>query len=527
MKNKSQVIKAVLAGIGVLALAQLARGSLTTGNYEPKIFSDSNIFESILHGSTIPTDDAVSSESAINNDDAVTAAEIPHINIDKSRPWQAPNYSNQIQALGWSPTVFSVPPGLKTRVNFWKYVYTQITTDQGILHDSEHLSVVYDKINFPPHSTRWERIRIVRAHKRIVRERLMRLNRLYSVYLKTGVMPKLKGEELRIWNMFTSISGPNKFLQAAQRGRLRFQLGQRNRFILGIYYSGRYLPEMQKVFRKYGLPIELTRLPFVESSFNIKARSRLGASGIWQFMRSTGRRYLRIRYLTDERNDPISATVAAAKMLRANYEMLGNWPLAITGYNHGPAGMLRIVQRYHTSDISDLVDERYGRFGFASANFYACFLAALHVEENAPKYFGPVYWETPLNAKRIELTRVIDRNWLLHWFGGNLARAEKYNPQLRRPFWLGYGEIGRYDFVRVPTSQYQLALQDLKTLPLHVSRKWSKRIATYVIQSGETLSGIASELGVRVSLLEELNNIANPRLLRPGQKLRIPVSSDE
>src|SRR5690606_33234587 len=147
----------------------------------------------------------------------------------------------------------------------------------------------------------------------------------------------------------------------------------------------------------------LSRVPLVESSFNVKARSRVGASGIWQFMRYTGRRLLRINYAVDERNDPITATHAAARFLRMNYDILKKWPLAITAYNHGAAGVRRMVERYKTDDIVELADERHGRFKFASANFYATFLAALEVEKNADRYFGKVTWDIPLESKDVPL----------------------------------------------------------------------------------------------------------------------------
>ena len=106
------------------------------------------------------------------------------------------------------------------------------------------------------------------------------------------------------------VAEPNKYLNAAHYRRLRSQLGQKDRFLEGYIASGRYLPTMEKIFAAEGLPWELTRLPFVESSFNLAARSKVGASGIWQFMRSTGRLYLKIRGELDERNDPIRATEA-------------------------------------------------------------------------------------------------------------------------------------------------------------------------------------------------------------------------
>ena len=102
---------------------------------------------------------------------------------------------------------------------------------------------------------------------------------------------------------------------------------------------------MQQIFRDRSLPIELTYLPIVESSYDINARSNVGALGMWQFMRATGRQYMRVDRSIDERRDPIESTRAAAAFLQQSYETLGNWPLAITAYNYGPGGMSRAVRQ--------------------------------------------------------------------------------------------------------------------------------------------------------------------------------------
>jgi LysM repeat protein len=346
------------------------------------------------------------------------------------------------------------------------------------------------------------------------------------------VVTSLTGEDLRIYNLFADDTDVNKFKNAAQKGRLRFQLGQRDKFIQGIYYSGRYLRDMEKVFHEAGLPIEITRLPFVESSFNVKARSRVGASGIWQFMRYTGRKFMRVSGTSDERNDPMKATRAAARMLRINYEMLQNWPLAITGYNHGPAGVARMVKKYKTEDISELVDERNGRFGFASANFFASFLAAVHVEREAEKYFGKVYWDSPVDTEEVIAERPVNKKMLLTWFNGDLEKAKEHNLHLTRTFWAGYGSLGKKDFVRVPAAQAAAVRADIQKGPSREevvlasagggSSDTVQGLDYYVIGPGETLSEIASQFGMSTSKLLDINDIDNPRRIRAGQKIMVP-----
>src|SRR5207237_2254993 len=125
----------------------------------------------------------------------------------------------------------------------------------------------------------------------------------------------------------------------------------------------------------------LPRLPLSESCFNLHAYPKVGAAGIWQFMPATGRHFMRVDNLVDERRDPIASTRAAAQFLDRVHDMLGSWPLAITAYNHGPDGMARAVDEVGSSDIGRIVREYQGRaFGFASRNFYAELLDSLAVD---------------------------------------------------------------------------------------------------------------------------------------------------
>ena len=109
---------------------------------------------------------------------------------------------------------------------------------------------------------------------------------------------------------------------------------------------------------------------------------------MWQFMRSTGVRYMRIDHIVDERRDPFFATDAAARLLADNFSVIQSWPLALTAYNHGLASMRRAVQQQKTTDIATIVAKYQSRsFGFASRNFYTAFLAALEIDSNPERYF--------------------------------------------------------------------------------------------------------------------------------------------
>ena len=191
----------------------------------------------------------------------------------------------------------------------------------------------------------------------------------------------MSNDEERVLKLFPEGTSNAEFRAAADR--VRFQLGQSDRFRQGLVRSGTWKPYINEVMAKRGLPPELAALPHVESSFDPTAYSKVGAAGMWQFMRSTGVRYMRVDHIVDERRDPFFATDAAARLLADNFSVIQSWPLALTAYNHGLASMRRAVQQQKTTDIATIVAKYQSRsFGFASRNFYTAFLAALEIDSN-------------------------------------------------------------------------------------------------------------------------------------------------
>ena len=407
---------------------------------------------------------AASAPSALEGDAAeslLTPVEyLSESEIRSARPWAEPDYSKQVGALGWSETVFDVPPGMRERITFWRDIYTKYTTESGVIHDSVNLGVVYTSLDFSeitkssslsPRQKAKAKVKLIKEKKAEYSQRLLNLHGRTS--------PEgLSGEDLRLWNLFEGIPTKDRFRDAAAKGRLRFQLGQRDKFIIGIFHSGRYLNQMEKVFREEGLPIELTRLPFVESSFNLRAKSRVGASGIWQFMPRTARPYMKVNQEVDERNDPLKATRASARMLRTNYQMLQAWPLAITGYNHGPSGVKRIAEKVGSRDLAKIIDTYSSRtFGFASENFYACFLAALEAERDAKKYFGEPRWGPASETVELKVSKTISYKTLLQLFDGDVTQAELANPHFTSRVRRGRGQVPARTYIRVPPARVKLA----------------------------------------------------------------------
>ena len=276
------------------------------------------------------------------------------------------------------------PEGIQSDVNFWIRVYTEVTTNEGLLHDERNLAVVYDTLKFGAGTSSRERQRIVDDRREL---HVATLRRIAAALPTEAARQALSEEDKRVLAMW----GPNVsviMLRDATQ-RIRFQLGQADRFKEGLIRSSSWETHIAETFANQGLPPELAVLPHVESSFNAAAYSKVGAAGLWQFMRSTGRRYMRIDDAVDERLDPYRSTEAAAQLLAYNYRVLGSWPLALTAYNHGAAGMRRAKETVGTDDFVKINRTYNSRtFGFASRNFFPSFLAALTIDENPEKYFG-------------------------------------------------------------------------------------------------------------------------------------------
>lgn len=287
--------------------------------------------------------------------------------------------------------IFPLPPELKENVEFWKKIYTKYSSDDVVIHDNRYMNIIYANIDFGylknDDISERERERIKSRKIKEVKEYYKRI--LIRLSKKDMDINNLSDDEKRIYGLYAKIEDRDKFTMDRRGKRIRAQAGQKELFIKGLIDSGEYLSEMEKIFEEYDLPIELTRLTFVESMFNPYAYSKYGAAGVWQFMRTTGKRYLAVNKVIDERLDPLLSTVAAARFLTKNYESLGNWPLAITAYNHGDRGIMKAVEKTNSSHLPEIINNYNSRrFGFASRNFYTEFLAALDVVNNYKAYFG-------------------------------------------------------------------------------------------------------------------------------------------
>jgi membrane-bound lytic murein transglycosylase D len=437
---------------------------------------------------------------------------------------------------------FPRPAAIEPQVRFWRAIFTEYSTHQVVLHDALRLDKVYGVLDFRRFLDDGMSEGAVERLQRI--ETDLELERIRATLLRLhglGSQPEsLTPEEQKIWGLFADDSSPDRFLAAADEKRLRSQRGLKERFGDGIRVSRRYLPEMERIFREEGLPTELTRLPLVESCFNLRAYSKVGAAGIWQFMPRTGRRFMRVDNLVDERRDPIYSTHAAARFLGETYDALGSWPLAITAYNHGPEGVARAVDDVGSSDIARIIrDYRGPAFGFASRNFYAEFLAALDVEKNYREYFGDIPLDRPLPTRERRIDRPLTIHAAARLCGVHSDVVASLNPALSESILDGRRPIPRGCRLRLPegdAAEFESRLAELpdepappvKARPTRVAsgapaRSAPKRtVLTYRVQKGQTLSHIAKRYKVSVASLRTTNRLGKDAQLRPGQTIKIP-----
>lgn len=336
---------------------------------------------------------------------------------------------------------FPRPPELQANIAFWTKVYGEWTTNQIAITDTEDLSMIYTVVDVPSPGMRQNgltRDQIISRSKDAVKVALYELEhgQVHSD-LAREIAFRLKDN-----------NRPDKYICI---DGIRAQNGLRDRFEAGYRLSGAHDKEIRARLRRHGLPEELIALVFVESLFYQSSMSHVGAAGLWQFMRGTAKEYMRINPLVDERYDPVIATDAAIEYLKRAKERLYAWPIAITSYNYGRAGMQRAVEQVGSYDLVDVLKGYHtSRFGFAARNYYAEFIAALDVYQNASQYFpdiNPVqHWAYDV----VELSSPIFANDIA---GFDADWFRQYNPALTQAARSGKEVIPSGYTIRIPESE--------------------------------------------------------------------------
>ncbi|MBI5181975.1 MAG: lytic transglycosylase domain-containing protein [Nitrospirae bacterium] len=377
--------------------------------------------------------------------------------------------------------IFQTPTELKENVEFWKKVYAKYTSDEVVIHDGRYMGIIYTQLDF---SYLRDEDLSERAKEKIKEKKSKEVKNYYKNILlklsrKNLDMESLSDEEKMVYEMYRGIEDKDKFVMDRRGKRVRAQSGQKDFFIKGLIDSGEYLAEMERIFAEYDLPVELTRLTFVESMFNPYAYSKSGAAGVWQFLKATGKRYLIINNIVDERRDPLLATIAAAKFLTKNYESLGSWPLAITAYNHGAGSIRKAVEKTNSSHLPEIINNyNHRRFGFASKNFYAEFLAALDVVNNYKVYFGDIPIKQPAKVDVVQIERNILARDIERYCNATIDEIKRFNPALLRDVIDSKTAIPKGFLLRIPEGRKEVFIRGFEEMKnKYVVRKGLKKEA--------------------------------------------------
>jgi membrane-bound lytic murein transglycosylase D len=292
------------------------------------------------------------------------------------------------------------------------------------------------------------------------------------------------------------------------QGELREWFGE------ALARGGRYLPKIRATFAAEGVPQDLAYVALVESAFKTSALSRAKAKGVWQFIPSTGKRFgLNQDWWVDERSDPDKATRAAARYLKVLYDLLGDWNLALAGYNAGEGKVQRAIENYGTEDFWQLAQTRGLRE--ETKNYVPMIHAAIVVAKAPDKYGFDVQPEPLLESDSVRVDDAVDLRVIAECSGSSVDRVRLLNPALRR---LATPAHRSFD-VRVPKGAAAATTACLHAIPPE------RRVAfrAHVVTRGQTLASIGRRYGARPTDIAQANGLKVQARLSRGQELIIPV----
>lgn len=291
-------------------------------------------------------------------------------------------------------------------------------------------------------------------------------------------------------------------------------------FSVWLERERRYGPLLRGILREHGVPEDLVYLAMIESGFSTRAVSRARAVGPWQFIESTGKRYgLRVDFWVDERRDPVKSTHAAARFLKALHENLGDWYLAWAGYNGGPARVSRGIREHETTDFWELANTP-GVFHRETRHYVPKLIAAALIAKH-PEHFGfhELASQERFEWEEVELPDATDLDLIARLTGVSASVLREYNPELSQ--WATPPVLrGQPPYrLRLPPGKADGFLAAYEKIP--ASERFTFR--SYEVQPGDTLGHIAQMFRTTSAELMRSNRIQDPRRLRIGQMLMIPI----
>jgi membrane-bound lytic murein transglycosylase D len=295
-----------------------------------------------------------------------------------------------------------------------------------------------------------------------------------------------------------------------------FQTTLRNRFSNWLARSEKYVPIMRNLLKENGLPEDLVYMALIESGFNPYAYSRMKASGPWQFIYLTGKKYgLKVNWWVDERRDPEKSTIAAAKYLKDLYDMFECWYLAAAGYNAGEKKIASAMKRYRTEDFWELAKYRYLKQ--ETKDYVPQMIAAALIAKDPQKYgFADIEYEEPLHYAKVKVPAATDLRLIARACGITLEELKDLNPELSR--WCTPPDDPEYE-IKIPSGQKELFLSHFESL----QPKEKTEFKTHIVKKGETLRRIARRYRIDVEPILELNRFEKTSRLFAGMHLLIPI----
>jgi membrane-bound lytic murein transglycosylase D len=420
--------------------------------------------------------------------------------------------------------LFPRPDVLKPAVSFWTDVFQKYSENDSVVHAMDDPARVYAVLQLGEAAATMDRFRFARYRAAAEREQVNRIAKMLKhIDALRDTPDRLSSEERRIYALFSNRSDPRRFRKAIDN--IRVQRGLRERTEHALDVATGYWPTMERTFQSYGLPPQLTRLPLVESSFNLNAYSKDGAAGIWQFIPSSARIYMRLNEVVDDRRDPWLSTDAAARHLRDDYEALHDWPLAVTAYNHGRGGIARGLITVRGTGLADLIERyRNPNFGFASRNFYAEFLAATDVARNFLSMRAPATERAA--ALRFDVVRTNDYvryDTLRRLAGVDEDTFRELNPAYRPEVVAGRLLVPPGHEIRVPAGTAPKFLAAYAALPdserLGHQREY---FVSYRVQRGDSIGKLARRYRTTADAIRTANALKQGTRIHIGDVLRIP-----
>ena len=375
---------------------------------------------------------------------------------------------------------FVVPAGLRKRVDFWIDIFTKYGKYNLVIHHRRFPQIVFKVLDLSRAGLELNEAQFGYFKKEIEQKKVAEIQTIIKK-LSLGEEPSNDLEQ-HIADVMADVygAGLEKYKVTLDEDLVRTQTGIKERYEDAIKRAGRYMNQMEDIFQKESLPVELTRLPYIESSFDYSAYSSVGAAGIWQFMRSTGSKYLLINSMVDERLDPLAASFAATKYLSHAREVLPSWPLAVTSYNHGITGVKRKVAEAGTENISDMIERKGGEpvFGFASSNFYPELLAAIEVHDSYKEYFPDLVPDRSIQYRDQVLTRAMSVKEAADIFNTDAELLKRVNYALNPKVWQG-GIIPAGYKLKIPVKGLVDMASPTIDIPVFKEAKQKKTVTKY------------------------------------------------